>query len=189
MPAADYITGCDCGARGAGEMFTQVEPTGGLQPMPETMVIRETSRELLDVPEPDWSIGARARLFAPFQVDRGLWVEPRLVDVFVKTSNGRWTSYPGNDVSYPTLSALALAAPVMEVYEPAQGAPPPVIGEPEVYYPEDKPPELPPPDYQYSMMTSPTQPADPRSAWRVSWPMLAIGAGALWLLFGKRRRR
>ena len=77
-----------------------------------------TPAALLTRPETDYPIGSVAHLLAPFPADRGLWVEPRLVDRFVKTPNGRWTSYPGNDVNYPTLNALALAAPVASVQLP-----------------------------------------------------------------------
>lgn len=89
--------------------------------MPTYAVDAMTPDALLSTPESQFPIGSQAKLFAPTPVDRGAWVEPRLVDTFVKTPNGRWTSYPGNDVNYPTLAALALATPIQEVFTPGQG--------------------------------------------------------------------
>ena len=142
--------------------------------MPMIRVQMETPAELLNTVELDWPVGSVARLFAPFPVDRGLWVEPRLVDRFVKTPNERWTSYPGNDVSYPTLSALALAAPVMEVTTPA-GYPPAQIAAPmlpEIEYPDDSPPDFIPLD------AGPVPPAPAGFPWLLA----GLAAGALFLL-------
>lgn len=114
MPAAQYLCPCNAAPRGAGLY------TGANKYFAPAV---ETPAALTDAPESSYPIGSQAKLAAPFPVDRGIWQAPRLVSVFVKTPNGRWTSYPGNDVSYPTLAALALAVPVMEVYSPGQGAP------------------------------------------------------------------
>lgn len=107
MPARDYLQPCPCQVKGAGATVTDEV---------------RTPQYLLDAPESSYPVGSQATLAAPFPVDRGLWVEPRLVSVFVKTPNGRWTSYPGNDVNYPSLGALAMAAPVVSVYSPGTGS-------------------------------------------------------------------
>jgi hypothetical protein len=117
---------------------------------PQIQVIMETPREYLERLESTYPVGTIATLWAPMEADRGLWVAPRLVDTFRKTENMRWTSYPGNDVNYPTLLALSMAAPIREVIVPGpQPAPAPTYpagptpGEPqpvEVWYPDDRPP-------------------------------------------------
>jgi hypothetical protein len=201
MPAANYLGRCCCSPpRAAGAtlaleaaapysvaQFDAATPYSVAQTerraMPELQVIMETPEHLLRIPEGAWPIGSKATLFAPFQVDRGLWVQPRLVTEFVKTPNGRWTSYPGNDVNYPTLLALSFAVPVMDVWSPAQPAPEaagplptrPAPGEPvpaEVWYPDDRPPA--------------PIPLDAPAPKPVPWLLLGIAAAAAWLLLGRR---
>ena len=140
---------------------------------PQITVQMETPAELLNTLELNWPVGSVARLFAPFPVDRGLWVEPRLVDRFVKTPNERWTSYPGNDVNYPSLSALALAAPVMEVTTP--GTPPgsEISGGPYIEYPDDSPPDYIPLDIDAGPV--PEAPAG------FPWLLASLAAGAFFL--------
>ena len=150
----------------------------------KTQQIAETPRELLEALETEWPVGCRAQLFAPFEVDRGLWVQPRLVSTFVKTSNGRWTSYPGNDVSYPTLGALALAAPVMDVYCPQQGQPAPTPEAPAVYIPEIVAPDYSPPSVLIDVDSVPDAQAQ---AGRVPWLLIGAGAVAFWFFAGRRK--
>ncbi len=73
----------------------------------------------------EYPIGTVAYLREPFAADRGTGVPPREVTTFRRTSNGRWTSYPGNDVSFATFAQLNLAAPVERVEEPAERLPEP----------------------------------------------------------------
>lgn len=110
MPAADHL--CACLAPTGAGLYT-----GAFKPA----VL--TPSQFTEQPEASYPIGSRANLAAPFPVDRGVWQEPRLASVFVKTPNGRWTSYPGNDVNYPTLRALTLAAPVVSIDLPPEAAP------------------------------------------------------------------
>lgn len=67
-------------------------------------------------------IGTIAHLAGTYQADRGVAVAPRTVDRFKKFSNGRWGSYPGNDVSFATLGDLHNAAPVAWLEPPATAA-------------------------------------------------------------------
>lgn len=114
-----------------------------------------TPSYLLEVPETDWPVGSVATLFAPTPVDRGIWADPALVSKFVKRSNGNWVSYPGSDIYYPSLAALALAVPVMEVAKPAvavaadPGAPTAAVA------------DVPPAGDIYYMATTYTAPAGP----------------------------
>jgi len=73
----------------------------------------------------EYPIGTVAYLREPYAADRGTAVPPREVTMFRRTSNGRWTSYPGNDVSFATFAQLNLAAPVERVEEPAERLPEP----------------------------------------------------------------
>lgn len=79
------------------------------------------------VPE-TYPVGSIAYLREPFSADRGPTVPPREVTMFRRTSNGRWTSYPGNDVSFATFAELRANATVERVEEPAERLPePPAI--------------------------------------------------------------
>lgn len=147
----------------------------------------QTPAELLAVPESSWPVGSVAKLFAPTPVDRGIWAEPALVSQFVKRSNGKWLSYPGSDVSYPSLAALALAAPVEAVTTPAQpqaadpGSPEaqadagaPNAGE--VYY------------MATTYETPATAPAPGSMAEKIKkFAPFVIGAGILWYFLRRRR--
>lgn len=148
----------------------------------------ESAPEVATTPEAAWPVGTVAVLAAPFPVDRGLWTDPRLVDRFTKTSNLRWTSTPGNDISYPTLGALALDAPVVQVITPPGTTPQPtrppepeeypmvtIAGPDELFVPTVAP------DVPVIVEEVPLAPAMPK------WLLLAaVGIGAWLLLKGRR---
>jgi hypothetical protein len=165
MPVADLINLDDYRPRGAGCCAES--------PLGTDMKIALADSGLPDRPETDFPVGSVALLATPFPVDRGIWAEPRLVERFVKRSNGRWVSDPGADVSFPTLRALALAAPVVSVDVPVAPtevlAGPGAPAEPEVYY----------------MATAQTQPAP---EWR-RWAVLAGIIAVLGLISWPDRRR
>lgn len=175
MPAAEHLCACNM-PRGAG-LYTG---PGAFAPQLQVM----TPDALLNQPEASYPIGSQAKLFAPFPADRGIWQQPRLVSVFVKTPNGRWTSYPGNDVSYPTLAALALAAPVQEVVTPGQGTP----AAPEQSYSMATIPAAPMSEAEAAAQEIAQAAAPAPVAGRFNPLWLLAGAAALALLFFGRRR-
>lgn len=73
-----------------------------------------TRETWLAAPESSWPVGTIATLRAPWQAYAG-----PLVTYFLKTSNGRWTSKPGNYTSHATLFALVNALDVVEVIAPS----------------------------------------------------------------------
>lgn len=100
----------------------------------------DLANALAGVNEANLPVGTIAHLAEPFEVDRGINQAPRMVDRFVKRSNGNWLSYPGNEVYYTSLANLNLDAKVARLEWPA-GVP----------QPEPEPTPL------------PQRPADPRA--------------------------
>lgn len=107
--------GCNNRPRGAGIVALEnLFPSTGL----------DLANALAGVTEADLPTGTIAHLAEPFQVDRGINLEPRLVERFIKRSNGNWLSYPGNEVYYTSLANLNLDAKVARLEWPA-GVPQP----------------------------------------------------------------
>lgn len=211
MPVIDHLGGCCC--RGAGANADNADALDALgdsdMPTYDPTVIQTHG-------EGFFPVGSVATLVTQFEANRGLYVSPRLVSEFEKMPNGNWVSQPGQDVYYPTLFALNLAAPVMRIdtpdlppnpdYQPVPAwEPPPFdLAEPRadvMPWEFGAPDPATPPFYDGSI--GGTTPADALAADVVPGPApspspgtragqvfaLAAGAGFLWLLLAGRRRR
>lgn len=196
MPAWEQL---DCGCVGAGASLTQAAVFGAVEnnalaldnPGFDLVASAQEGEAVTMTPfapqpmvvgitpglESDYPVGSVAQLAAPFPVDRGLWVQPRIVDQFIKKPNGRWMSYPGLDVSYPSLAALALAAPVVAVDVPAvpEQAPMPEPYTPEIpSYPEETRPDSYDTPPEAAPESAPVNRSRNGNLW--AWGALALGA-------------